>query len=265
MIESVIEDENLSVAWARALQHVIKNRSEVAPLIVSVTGFDQEGLVAEDERIRSPLERLLSGSKHQTIETVASTIFPASLWNPSAGRAQLFSRYERIRDRVLSASRENQHGIYFERMITGGPPNGEPNQLEFIISSFRKRRGVRRSALQVATFDPARDHSASALRGFPCLQHVTFAPTASGLNVNAFYATQYMVERAYGNYLGLCRLGRFVAHELGIPLKRFTCFTGIALKESGVTINQLKPLTEAITEVLSERESLLEGEQDEAR
>jgi hypothetical protein len=46
--------------------------------------------------------------------------------------------------------------------------------------------------------------------------------------VNAFYATQYMVERAYGNYVGLCRLGRFVAHELDLPLVRFTCFAGIA-------------------------------------
>ena len=46
--------------------------------------------------------------------------------------------------------------------------------------------------------------------------------------MNAFYATQYMVERAYGNYLGLCRLGRFMAHELDMRLTRMTCFTGIA-------------------------------------
>ena len=46
--------------------------------------------------------------------------------------------------------------------------------------------------------------------------------------MNGFYATQYLVERAYGNYLGLCRLGAFVAHELGVPLLRMTCFTCIA-------------------------------------
>jgi hypothetical protein len=39
---------------------------------------------------------------------------------------------------------------------------------------------------------------------------------------------QYMVERAYGNYVGVCRLGQFVAHELKLPLARVTCFTGIA-------------------------------------
>jgi len=264
MIESLIEDANLSVAWAKALRHVVKNGSEVAPLIVSVTGFDQDGSVAEDERIRTTLERLLSSAKHQPIETVASTIFPVSLWNPSAGRAQLFSRYERIRSRVRSASRENQHGVYFERMIAGGP-SSEPNQLEFIISCFLKRSGVRRSVLQVATFNPTEDHSAAAMRGFPCLQHVTFAPTSNGLNINAFYATQYMVERAYGNYLGLCRLGQFVAHELGLPLRRFTCFTGLALREGNVSVKKLKPLTDALTQVLAERESNLEDGSDEAR
>ena len=51
------------------------------------------------------------------------------------------------------------------------------------------------------------------------------------MNVNAFYATQYAFERAYGNYLGLCRLGHFVAHELKLTLDRVTCFTGIMLRD----------------------------------
>ncbi|MEB5016537.1 hypothetical protein RXP78_29840, partial [Pseudomonas aeruginosa] len=97
------------------------------------------------------------------------------------------------------------------------------------------------------------------MRGFPCLQHVTFAPAKDGLNVNAFYATQYMVERAYGNYLGLCRLGQFVAHELKLPLKRFTCFTGLALREGKVKIAKLKPLDAALDAVLDQRKKEGEG------
>lgn len=262
MIENVVDDENLSVAWARALRRVIDNGSEVAPLIVSVTGFDSDGRCLEDQTIRAPLENLLATEKHQTVETVANTIFPYSLWNPSAGRAQLFDRYERIRSRVRSSSRENVHGIYFERMVAGGSKE-RPNQLEFVINCYLRRTGVRRSVLQVATFDPAQDHTAAAMRGFPCLQHVTFAPAGDGLNVNAFYATQYMVERAYGNYLGLCRLGQFVAHELKKPLKRFTCFTGLALRESKVTVAKLKALGEALDVVLTKRK--MKEQDDEAR
>jgi hypothetical protein len=255
MIENVVEDTNLSVAWARALRRVNESGSEVAPLIVSVTGFDKTGRCVEDATIRNTLDNLLAMAKHQTVDTVANTIFPYSMWNPAAGRAQLFMRYERVRSRVLTSSRENAHGVYFGRMVSGGPP-ASPNQLEFIIGRYLSRRGFRRSVLQLATFDPARDHSGAAMRGFPCLQHVTFAPTSDGLNLNAFYATQYMVERAYGNYLGLCRLGQFVAYELKLQLRRFTCFTGLALRESkGVTLAKLKPIDAALDAVLAQREA----------
>src|SRR5262249_32288451 len=93
------------------------------------------------------------------------------------------------------------------------------------------RNGVRRSIFQIGIFDPAQDISLSALRGFPCLQHVTFAPVGGALSVNAFYAVHYIVERAYGNYLGICGLGRFVAHEMGLKLARVTCYAGIAQRD----------------------------------
>jgi hypothetical protein len=47
-----------------------------------------------------------------------------------------------------------------------------------------------------------------------------------GLAVNAYYATQYIFDRGYGNYLGLCHLGYFMAHELGLELVRLNCFIG---------------------------------------
>ena len=126
-------------------------------------------------------------------------------------------------------------------MISGGPP-GKENQIEFALSNYKP--GMRRSVLQVGVFNPSLDHSGAAQLGFPCLQHVTFAPIAGGLCVNAFYATQYMLERAYGNYIGICRLGHFVAHELGLRLTRMTCFTGVAKCE--VRKSQLKQLNLAI-------------------
>src|ERR1700729_973240 len=112
-------------------------------------------------------------------------------------------------------------------MISGGP-KGEENQLQFALSHFTARPKVRRSMLQVGVFQPAVDHTNAAQRGFPCLQQVSFAPTSGGLAICAFYAVQYLMERGYGNYLGLCRLGRFVAHELKLPLAKVTCIAGIA-------------------------------------
>lgn len=245
--EHYVEHKSLSVAWGRALRLVsARGRDEVVPLIVSITGFDGNGIVGEDSGIRHALDALLKQERCQSVETVASTIFPASMWNRSLARGELFGRYQKVFKRIQAASAKNRHGIYFERMITGGP-EAHPNQLDFVLSEFLSRKGVRRSMFQIGIFDPARDHTRSALRGFPCLQHVTFAPVDGELSVNAFYATQYMGERAYGNYLGLCRLGQFAAHEMKLKLARVTCYAGIA--ECDLDKGKLKPVLAAINRI----------------
>ena len=238
-----IEANNLSLAWGRAARLVAHaGAGEVGSLAVAITGFSTQGDAVEDNGIRFELERLLRARHQQSVETVSNTIFPSSLWNPAAPRSDLFERYERIVPK-LKKYRANMHGTYFDRMVSGGPA-GKENQLDFAIRTYTQRKGVRRSVLQIGVFDPHKDHSASALRGFPCLQHVTFAPTHEGLLVNAFYATQYMIERAYGNYLGLCRLGQFVAHELDRPLTRVTTFIGLAERDG--TVKGLQPVLGAV-------------------
>lgn len=225
-----VEDENLSRAWARAVRPMLGHAAvgEVARLCVSIAGFD-DGVVREDLAIRGALDAALKAARKQDCHTVANTLFPESMWNSNAPRSTLFERYTLSLPRLLKASKKNRHGMYFQRLIAGGPA-AHPNQLDFVIETYLARKGVRRSALQVAVYNPQLDQTKAAQRGFPCLQHVTFAPIGGAtLNVNAFYATQYAFERAYGNYLGLCRLGRFVAHELGLTLDRVTCFTGIML------------------------------------
>jgi hypothetical protein len=227
-----IEDDNLSRAWARAVYPMIVRGgvAEITPLCVSITGFDN-GAAREDPAIRGALDAALSAAGKQDCHTVANTIFPQSMWNPRKPRSALFDRYTQSLPRMMKASKKNRHGMYFQRLVQGGP-DSHPNQLDFVIETYTARSHVRRSALQVSVYDAKRDQTAAAQRGFPCLQHVTFAPVGDSLNVNAFYATQYAFERAYGNYLGLSRLGQFVAHELDLTLARVTCFTGIMLRDA---------------------------------
>ena len=227
MSEYFVEEGGVSLAWGRALQTAARRgRSEMAPLTVAVTGADAERVLSEHAAIRDELDKVLAAGNKQTVETVANTIFPQSLWNPALGRQLLFDRYLAIYPRLRKKWRANMHGTYFQRMIANGRDNA-PNQLEFGFNAYCA--GMRRSVLQVGVFDPRRDQSAARRRGFPCLQHLSFVPDKAGnLSVNAFYASQYMVERAYGNYLGICRLGRFVAHELDLRLKRVTCHVGVA-------------------------------------
>ena len=227
----VIDDTSLSCAWARLLLHVFDNAGkEIAPLILSVNGFAQNGAAIEDPVVRDALDQLLKRKGRIAIDCVAFTIFPQRLWEMSRGdRARLFDLYRKTFPRWQTMNRRaNGRGMYFERMIMYGRGPCGGNQLEWILSQFNSQKSVRRSMLQATTFDPARDHVASAQLGFPCLQQVSFEPTAAGLVTNAFYATQQIFDKAYGNYLGLAQLGTFMAHEMGMPLARLNVMVGVA-------------------------------------
>ncbi len=67
------------------------------------------------------------------------------------------------------------------------------------------------------------------MQGFRCHQQVTFAKVGEdGLAGTAFYPKQYVFERAYGSYLGLCRLGKFMAAQMGLRMVQMICVAGVA-------------------------------------
>lgn len=69
---------------------------------------------------------------------------------------------------------------------------------------------------------------------------------ADQLAVNAYYPTQYIMDRAYGNYLGLCHLGRFMAKDMGLTMVRLNCFIGLPELGNKWTKRELEPLADLI-------------------
>ncbi len=253
---TVVSDTDLSRAWAKIFLSILDARgSEVSPLVLSLTGFDEHGRISELASIRNALDHVL-GQKHKSlVEDVAYTIFPERLWQISGrDRTRLFELYKGVYPRYVAMNRRaNSRGLYFERLTMFGrdvPCNG--NQLEWILSQYNSRSGIRDSMFQASVFDPARDHIANARVGFPCMQHVSFVPTGDGLVVNAFYATQYVFEKAYGNYLGLTQLGAFMAREMGLHLARLNVTVGVA-KLDGISKSDalLKPIIAAARTAVS--------------
>lgn len=227
----LVDESDISRAWAKAVLHVIDHAGpEISPLILSVTGFDEQGVVPETQAIRAALDALLSAKRMRSVDDVAFTIFPQRLWQVAQGdRAALFRYYKDAFPRYQAMNpRDNRRGLYFERMTGYGRGPCDGNQLEWILSQFEGRDGVRRSMFQASVFDPARDHVADAQLQFPCLQHVSFEPTKQGLVINAFYATQQLFVKAYGNYLGIAQLGAFMAHEMKTKLLRMNVVVGVA-------------------------------------
>ncbi len=219
----LVEDTNLSKAWIKVLDHIIKNSGkEITPLMLSVTKFDEE------MEFRDLLNSSLSNSKMDSIETVSETIFPNSLYQYfNNDRNSLYKEYNKILPRIKKIDSRNSKGTYFERLIAYGDKTEKVNQLEIIITSLQNTNVKRRSKLQASLFDPNTDHTDGMFQGFPCLQHVTFYKTKTGLILNSFYAVQYLYQRAYGNWLGLINLGKFIANELNIEFERFNCYVGV--------------------------------------
>jgi hypothetical protein len=252
----VVVEQNLSVAWIRAFTALASpGVKALAPLVVSVTGFHR-GQPEETLGIRSLLDQALADADRRmtgrddvkrrnplTCRGVANTIFPGSLWSPGTDRQFLYSRYSAMLSRLKRKG--SPRGLYFERLIDygRGPQNG--NQLEHIINAYRS--GLRRaSAFQATICDPERDSNRQPRLGFPCLQQIAVHPDGDTLSITGFYGTQYVFERAYGNFLGLCWLGRFLALEMGLTLKQMTCIAAYAPFSGGTRDGARHLLSEAV-------------------
>jgi hypothetical protein len=239
-----IYSPSISCAWLRALSFATKScEHEISPLAIVIAPIQAE-CPQEDLRVRNALDAVLGENGRPLVETVSGTIFPRSLWNPDKPRADLFRRYMKILPKVRRYP-QNRRGVYFERFISYPGTRGQlgRNQLDHIIRTYRMGNH-RRSALQLGVFVPETDLNDSRQLGFPCLQQVAFAPDAGRgtLAVTGFYAMQHLFQRAYGNYLGLTRLGEFVAHEMGLVLDRVVCIAAVARLE--VPLQTVYPLLE---------------------
>lgn len=239
----LIEENNLSLAWGKAVLHILDNKvPEISPLIISITDFNNN-FIPECLDIRQQLDLLLENKNKSNTENVAFTIFPQRIWNIVKGNRQSLWKYYKYSYESYKKMNpaENNRGLYFQRLIDFGcKENG--NQLEWILSQYEQRPENRRSKFQASIFDPARDHVRQAQLQFPCMQQISFVPSEEGLIVNAFYATQQLFYKAYGNYLGISQLGMFMAHEMNMNLYKVNIMIGVA-KLDGITKKEFKSHT----------------------
>jgi len=236
----IIESDNLSVAWACLFTkfYMIGTSLNPYPLVIKITNDGTTDL--ESKSIRTALDKELIKFDHQTVNTVANTIFPQSLYRNSNDRESFFNRYrKKLYPRIMDHKRRNRYpnrnGTYFGRMIAYGLDTGDESvpykdQLTEIIDIYKdydsKGLGFRLNGLLAAIFDPHSDFSNVPRKDFPCLHQVQFHPckTDRTLSVTGFYPTQTVFERAYGNYLGLWNLGKFMASELDLKMRQLVCF-----------------------------------------
>ena len=247
----VIERVSLSEAWLAVLSLLNASTHSDAPLAVSFTGFNAEGLPLESQAVRERLDQELKKCGAESTETCAAMIFPlgnVQLMEMRLNRAisigelkDYYLKYVFPRLRALNA-RANGRGTYFFRMVNfGADPKIDGskgiNQLGELIKVWQRNKNIVQSRLQIAIRDPGQDLTGNPRPLFPCLQQVSFAYDKSGgISVTGYYPSQYIVDRAYGNYLGLAHLGWFMARQMKRRLVRVNCICAhplIGAKTSG--------------------------------
>lgn len=199
---------------------------------------------------RSPIQELvdkeLAKRGKPTTRESALTIFPNEFWKR---RKQMscddFSRLcvDRLLPRMKARNQKNKYGTYFERIMDYSCDQSSKGQLTLIVEEMKHlQKRPRESMLQLAIYDPRRDLSRMPRRGFPCLQQITLSyGTGREFCLNAVYPVQYIFDRAYGNYLGLCHLGEFIAEQTGWYFKRLSTFV-ISPKLGEIGKGQLREL-----------------------
>lgn len=248
----LIEASSLSEGYARIVLQICDHPGNtISPLCLTIASTGPGTMLVEDPPLRQALDGILKARSELDTETVAFTIFPDRYHRLSDNRQDFFEQYRDVFPRIRALDQRNSRGLYFQRLIMFGAGPYDGNQLEWIIRQYLARKGVRDSMFQAAIFDPGQDHTASAQLGFPCLQHVSFVPEDGGLVLNAFYATQQLLRKAYGNYLGLIRLGTFMAEEMGLEFTRLNVFVGVAkLDEIGKTTPEFAPVVAAARQLV---------------
>lgn len=103
------------------------------------------------------------------------------------------------------------------------------NQLDNIIQAIRNRSTTQKAAYTIIIQQPGSETIRP--RGGPCLNYLALQlvpgkPRSIGLL--AVYRNHDFLERAYGNYWGLCLLLQFIAKETGSKVGPITCISSHA-------------------------------------
>lgn len=239
-----VEASNVSTAWLAISQRL--NGEPKRKAIHTVTRIDDP--VAEDPTVRAAMDELLaSGKKLQCVDTVANTIFPEAIARSSRDHEELVQRYVRMYPLLQERFGKNQYGTYFGRLVQYPTTKGPFDQVGAVIRRIAIERGggnpkqaryeatleVPQDTSNVPVYVPNTDNRSMA---FPCLSHCSFQLDTEGrVHLLATYRSQFLVERGYGNYLGLGRLLAHVARQASLSVGHLTVVAGLAHLESPIT------------------------------
>jgi hypothetical protein len=246
-----IERRSIASAWLEAMEYLVKCPDGKAVNLAVTVAADRDPEPAGLPELVDDFVRPISG-RPSTIQTVANTIFPNSLYLPQLGddaAAHLYEHHQMgrsVRNRIRG--RTDEH--YFDRLVAWPGTDRLVNQLDVVISRMKSSRMS--SAYELAMSDPERqplaadDYASSSAdlriynpskdhqtRGFPCLSHISLTKKSGVLHMTAMYRNQAFLRKAYGNLLGLSSLLKYISDRCHLEPGELMCVASHADAEIG--------------------------------
>ncbi len=236
IVQETFRGESISDAWLHSVAAASELPGRDGGLFHLVTRIDDP--IQEEPRIRAAADSLLSALDLDPIETVANTIFPAQMASTSRDHDHLAERYRGSYEIIRRLHPGNRNGTYFGRLVKYPSAGGDRDQLADLIRRLNTELGTRRpksaryevnvsAPEDPRVLDPPRQQLSAAVpvyadgqdtsaMGFPCLSFCSFQLDHGSLHMVAHYRSQYLIQRGYGNYLGLGRLLGYVCDVTGL-------------------------------------------------
>lgn len=223
---AMIRRPTLTEAWVETMEHLVERPNGKDHHVV--VAFAEE----DDSPVRDEIDAVLAACGGEggpwSTGTTANTIFPAGLYHRDLDGDAAPRLYESHDLAMKGQSRLKGRHIknsYFDRMVAYPSGDGPFNQLQFQIerlaTQIAKKGGTLSSAYEIGVSCPQGDVRIQApgidrdLYSFPCLSHVSLTFVENAVNLTATYRNQLILQRGYGNFMGLARLAGFVANEVG--------------------------------------------------
>jgi hypothetical protein len=212
-----VEASTLSEGWLGAAA-VLREAPGMKAVHLMVRIADPTSEVAE---IRAAAAALIEAEgKRAPIETVRNTIFPAR-WADRHPTPEDLAVHYRENYAELRTFPQNREGTYFGRIVAYPRDEAEDDlsdQLNDTVQKLIKEqiKGNKSSRYEINIYSER--HDSQREYGFPCLAHLSVHMHEKDLHMQAIYRNEFVVERGYGNFLGVAELQAFIAKSVGLEV-----------------------------------------------
>ncbi|MCI0723921.1 MAG: hypothetical protein L0338_33930 [Acidobacteria bacterium] len=213
--------ETVADAWTQIMDHLLEQPNGKSFHLVTTIADP----ITEVRAVTKVVDALAGQADTMSTMENANAIWPYVLARPGEKIGATMERIKKFGVPVIKAANNNRKDSYVERVVAWrSRDDGERvPQLENMISRMRSESGnaaPKTSAYEIAIFSPGLD---AGYMGFPCLSHLSFKLDSERQRIylTALYRNHHFVTHGYGNFLGLGRLMKFVADQVGYSVGEF--------------------------------------------